>query len=294
MTKRATKNYYQRATTSPAICNQAVNGSSHEIPRRPRRSGRKLLTALGLTAGILLCTPACSYLKIDSINDIVSGSVTNPAPQSEGAQPSESPVPAVSQGDALSEASANAAPWRENYSSLLNAFSLRLNDENAPEPSYDSLPGHEPVSFIATGTGEYFLYDIDHNGTPELLLKLGDCEAAYRLYIFTCNVPKTLYLGMLPSGHTSFGALSEPGMLVYRYHMGYETISISTLENGQMSSQTIQSKEPTQGSACNNFKSLDSFALDDSTGLDWSSEQFNENAKTNQQIVNTIINNKVQ
>lgn len=68
---------------------------------------------------------------------------------------------------------------------------------------------------------EYFLFDITGNGTPELWIKSGTCEADYTLYIYTYdNGIKQIYEG--GAGHSGFYA-GENYVIQMCAHMGYST-----------------------------------------------------------------------
>lgn len=68
---------------------------------------------------------------------------------------------------------------------------------------------------------EYFLYDITGNGTPELWVKSGTCEADYMLYIYTNdNNLKKIYEG--GADHSCFYACK--GYVIQMCaHMGFST-----------------------------------------------------------------------
>ena len=68
---------------------------------------------------------------------------------------------------------------------------------------------------------EYFLYDITGNGTPELWIKSGTCEADYMLYIYTNdNDLKKIHEGY--AGHSCFFA-GKDYVIQMCAHMGFST-----------------------------------------------------------------------
>lgn len=67
----------------------------------------------------------------------------------------------------------------------------------------------------------YYLYDIDKDGMPELLLKQGTCEADYWADIYTWRKGETICLGGIGMGHTSLYTWEgENALLSYWAHMG--------------------------------------------------------------------------
>ena len=71
------------------------------------------------------------------------------------------------------------------------------------------------------GQCEYFLYDITGNGTPELWIKSGTCEADYMLYIYTNdNGLKKIHEG--GASHSYFFA-GEDYVIQMCAHMGFST-----------------------------------------------------------------------
>lgn len=67
----------------------------------------------------------------------------------------------------------------------------------------------------------YYLYDIDKDGIPELLLKQGTCEADYWADIYTWRNGETICLGGIGMGHTSLYTWEgENALLSYWGHMG--------------------------------------------------------------------------
>lgn len=67
----------------------------------------------------------------------------------------------------------------------------------------------------------YFLYDITGNGTPELWIKAGSCEADYMLYVCTYDkgVKKIFETG---AGHSIFYD-TQNGIVLMCAHMGYSS-----------------------------------------------------------------------
>ena len=70
---------------------------------------------------------------------------------------------------------------------------------------------------------DYALYDMDHSGTPELLIRYGTCEADYRIAVYTCRDGGLVKLADdIGGSHISFGYDTESNQLVMMQgHMGY-------------------------------------------------------------------------
>lgn len=71
-------------------------------------------------------------------------------------------------------------------------------------------------------TIEYTLYDMDHNGTPELLVKYGTCEADYRIAVYTYKEGAlSMIADEVGGSHTSFAYDYKANQLVLAQgHMG--------------------------------------------------------------------------
>ncbi len=87
----------------------------------------------------------------------------------------------------------------------------------------------------------YYLYDIDKDGIPELIIKFGSCEADYHGTVFTyaegLGVKEVDTFGM---GHTSLYSYPDGnGILISQGHMGYAYMEVLSLENGQVSMNSI-------------------------------------------------------
>ena len=72
---------------------------------------------------------------------------------------------------------------------------------NIDRPDYD--PNSYPAE-VGVLSNSYALYDIDKDTVPEMLLRFGDCEAAYHKQIYTFRDGRVVLAGDVPSGHCSF------------------------------------------------------------------------------------------
>ena len=83
----------------------------------------------------------------------------------------------------------------------------------------------------------YTLYDMNKDGTPELLVKTGTCEADFVIDVYSCRNGECITAGTgLPGGHTSFAFDYVADQIVLSGgHMGYFFMSWYDLdENGKV------------------------------------------------------------
>jgi hypothetical protein len=101
----------------------------------------------------------------------------------------------------------------------------------------DELPMYDPKGTNNTAQTPvgYVLYDIDKDGTPEMLVKRGSCEADYTLQIYgqTGSGFKLIQDG-IDFGHTSLYTDPEGGILFYQAHMGQATLERATFDTGKL------------------------------------------------------------
>ena len=89
----------------------------------------------------------------------------------------------------------------------------------------------------------YYIYDIDKDGTKELLVQDGTCEADYVYKIYTIKDGECVYIDEISGFHTGFYADENGGTEDYiiqvQGHMMYETLSYVHLIDGQITSETV-------------------------------------------------------
>ncbi len=113
-------------------------------------------------------------------------------------------------------ASAEKADWTAEYAKVLD----EKQAEELTTTFGDSLCCYTP-------------YDIDKDGTPELIVKMGTCEADFHGYIYTMSNGQALCIcDDLGLGHSSlYSDPNENGMILMHGHMGYawaERISLAS------------------------------------------------------------------
>lgn len=112
----------------------------------------------------------------------------------------------------------------------------------------------------------YCLYDINHDGTYELFVHTGDCEAAGEYHVYTLNEQgASVHLGDITGGHSY---LTEENGNVYLYygHMGYMSISEikmsgSSVNTNEISSQSDLTDYPPFGTKLREYDLSDQSAV---------------------------------
>ena len=114
--------------------------------------------------------------------------------------------------------------WQEGYISV-------LDDLRKSVPGY----GSNSDEYTADTPEGYLLYDIDKDGTPEMIVKRGTCEADYtgEIYALTGS-GYGLIEADLPLGHTNLYTDPEGGILFYQAHMGQATLQRATFNVGKL------------------------------------------------------------
>lgn len=254
-------------------CGNAIGTSpkaGSNIADHPR-SGSKSSAAI-LIVIIAVCVAALVFVivkfTLPRLHD--SSSSNTPAPSTvpfetvaPSAMPSEAPAEALPPKAEASEpaSEASSTTWQASYDALLDRF---INEY----PSYRY-------------TCSYCLYDIDEEGTPEIFVKLGTCEAdfEYRVYTFSADSKLTALptlLGTFGGGHTSICGISESGcFLIWGGHMNFEFISKCRLDDEGFSDEVIFSGECT---SYHDLTSLPIYELDDRSALDWTGNPYENNS----------------
>lgn len=164
------------------------------------------------------------------------------------------------QGSPNAQNSQNTQPdWKVLYESELNQ-ALR----SASDPSLC----------------RYYVYDINGDGTPELIEGLGTCRADYTFHVYTTKNGSLLKVGELAGDQ--LGVFGEQNTIFgYYAQMGYETILVYSMANDSITETARYEKESPNGYM--NLTFLDSFALHDLSGLYWAK---NPSAKNDASLLN--------
>lgn len=127
-----------------------------------------------------------------------------------------------------------ATDYKQAYQEIIEYEQERVASILAEE-SYD---GYEDTIDC------YWLYDIDKDNTPELLIRYGHCEADFYGKLYTYADGKLQFIDWIATEHTSFYAVpDENGILSYMGHMGYGVCSKLILKNGMLESEELYAED---------------------------------------------------
>lgn len=89
---------------------------------------------------------------------------------------------------------------------------------------------------------ECYFFDINKDGTTELIVQNGTCEADYQYDIYTAKNNSAVYVDTISAGHSGLFE-SDNGDLIIQYaQMGYEAVSSISMENGKITITELYSK----------------------------------------------------
>ena len=106
----------------------------------------------------------------------------------------------------------------------------------------NELPNSTMYSDVQEAPYQYFVYDIEKDGIPELFIRYGRGEADYSYSVFKYEdgTIRTLCDKEL-CGHSSFVSIPGNGYILYFAHMGDYTIEKGEVVDGELKIQTIDS-----------------------------------------------------
>lgn len=118
--------------------------------------------------------------------------------------------------------------WESAYAAILNEKWAEIMAGEESDPDY-------------LGECTYTLYDIDKDEVPELILKMGTCEADYHGEIYTFRDGGALRVcDELGLGHSSlYTCPDENGIILMYGHMGYAEADRLTLEGNTVRSEMM-------------------------------------------------------
>lgn len=118
-------------------------------------------------------------------------------------------------------ASAEEPTWVKAYEQVLESRKIQISEEPAE---------------YSTPELWYLVCDIDKDGTPEMIIKTGTCEADYHGGIYTFQNGRAFQIGEeLGLGHSSFYSdPGENGIILMYGHMGYASASRISIQDGYM------------------------------------------------------------
>lgn len=128
-----------------------------------------------------------------------------------------------------------------------------------------------------SGLCSYCVYDIDRDGTPELFVKTGTCEADFEFHIYTVENGEAKELAAISGSQSSICGLSEKDGFVVQYgHMGYEKI-LAYYGTALTLPEDPEILFDGEVQEYHDLTPLDSYELDDATGLNWTQNPQNNN-----------------
>mgnify|MGYP006972489441 CR=1 FL=1 len=136
------------------------------------------------------------------------------------------------------------AAWKAAYKSLMR----ELNSGNFGEdiPFFGYLPGdseYDQLMEYGYGVDGYYLYDVDKDEVPELIVKFGTCEADYDGRLYTFDGEHAIYVGEFPLGHSGLATCpSQNGVILNYGHMGGAYMQKMTLKNGELEFEELLSE----------------------------------------------------
>jgi len=220
------------------IVEPVVTAQSHK-----KKSGLiAIFAAVAVVAVLLICLLPKGTKPID--NDL--GSVTNTPVVDDGTNE----FPEVDTPD-----TSTVSTWGQAYTGL-------LADAMTEFPQYQY-------------SCSYSVFDIDKDGTPELFLKVGTCEADYQLKLYRYANDTADCFATLGAGHAVFCGLgAQKAFLIDSGHQGYEVVTKYSYDNGKLNEEILF-----EGAVQNyhEFSYLTSFELDDLSGLEWTANEPDNN-----------------
>ena len=131
-----------------------------------------------------------------------------------------------------------AEDWRAAYKQFLTDLSREeAAVRNIDRPDYDPTVYPDEIGNQSDG---YVLYDIDKDGIPELFIRYGKCEAAYRTRVYAYREKTTVELGEFISGHGSLYTWPGENGVAYNWsHMGGHVVDKISLLDGALVQENV-------------------------------------------------------
>jgi hypothetical protein len=131
--------------------------------------------------------------------------------------------------------------WKDAYKALMKELVNGNFGEDLPFFGY--LPGdpeYDQLTEYGYGVNGYYLYDVDKDGVPELVVKFGTGEADFdgRLYLF--DGEHAVYAGELPLGHSAMATCPAQNGIILNYgHMGVAYMQKISLVDGELTFEDL-------------------------------------------------------
>lgn len=114
---------------------------------------------------------------------------------------------------------------------------------------------------------DYSLYDIDKNGTPELILLEGTCEADYYNYVYTYEDGRAVLLDKLLGSMNFYGMPDQNGMITVRGKQGYQCVDQITISGEKLVDNELFHGEVTDGEYYSNEYEIPHYYVNDLSGI---------------------------
>lgn len=125
---------------------------------------------------------------------------------------------------------------------------------------------------------ECYLYDINGDTIPELLIPTGTCEADSALRIYTMRNGAAAWIATLGFSHSvACGLSGENAMLIQQAHQGWEQGRRVTMQNGSVQEQILYESN-TLVTDYTPYAALPTYARADMTGMIWTAQPRDNNA----------------
>lgn len=128
--------------------------------------------------------------------------------------------------------------WKQAYIDFLTDLCKReAAVRNIDRPDYDPNMYAYEVGTLSEG---YCLYDIDKDGTPEMFIRYGNCEAAYHTEVYTYREGIAFKIGEFSSGHSSLYTWPGENAVAYHWsHMNGHFVDKISIQNGTIVQETV-------------------------------------------------------
>lgn len=143
------------------------------------------------------------------------------------------------------EDSGKEEAWQSAYRELLINFSEGIYEDEVPFYGYKKEDA-EYQELMQNGIwpmSGYYLYDMDKDDIPELIVAFGSGEADYLGHFYTFDGEKAVFTGETGLGHTDLYTTPDgDGLIQYWAHMGGISVSRITLEGNELLSSALLTK----------------------------------------------------
>ena len=222
----------------------------------------KKIMAVIIAAAMMFSMTACDFKlggkdnDIDTVESDTTETASDDTPDVAG-NSDDSTTEAATESDSTTEAKVEEDSNTFDADKDAEEFSISYDDlDDWQKAFYDKLgevqgETYQPIDeqdVMVPSTG-YFIYDIDDDGTPELFIRYGTCEADYFIKMYKADGTTAEDVWTTYCGHTSFYSMPEKGMISYWGHMGYMSMNKMWFTGTEMESENIcdQELEPGQG-----------------------------------------------